>query len=213
MARIFALEVARRSSSVSRIPAASPADTRLQKSASKYFGYLRNAWPSEEPVSTSVLMSSRSLPTDGFAWPRPTMSKACSSGTPAFIITASWRVKMVMSLSVIFLPPPVRTFLIDWTWMPWRRRLAATADSPAARLSPLITFPALSFPVQEKLYCLTSAAGFFATAAMVVSLLLVGDALDLFQRREPLLHLDQARHAQVLDPLPRRLVGQVYRGP
>src|SRR6185369_13387692 len=157
-------------------------------------------------------MSSRSLPTEGLEWPRPTMSKACSSGTPAFIITASWRVKMVMSLSVIFLPPPVRTFLIDWTWMPWRRRFAATADSPAARLSPLITFPVLSLPVQEKLYCLTSAAGFFATAAMVVSLLLVGDALDLFQLREPFLHLDQARLAQVLDAFARSLVGQVDRG-
>src|SRR5438128_10074831 len=156
-------------------------------------------------------MSRSSLPTEGLAWPRPTMSKACSSGTPAFIITASWRVKMVMSLSVIFLPPPVRTFLIVWTWMPWRRRFAATADSPAARLSPLITFPDLSLPVQEKLYCLTSAAAFFATAAMVVSLLLVGDGLDLFERREPPLHLDQARLAQGVDPFARRLVGQVDR--
>jgi hypothetical protein len=87
---------------------------------------LRNAAPSEEPVSTSVLMSSSSLPTDGLEWPRPTMSKACSSGTPAFIITASWRVKIVMSFSVIFLPPREETFLTEIFCKPWRRNCAST---------------------------------------------------------------------------------------
>jgi len=76
------------------------------------------------------------------------MSKACSSGTPAFIITASWRVKMAMSFSVILLPPRWLTFLMLWTWMPWRRRLAATLASPLARTSPFTTLPALSFPIQ-----------------------------------------------------------------
>ena len=51
-------------------------------------------------------MSSSSLPTEGLAWPLPTMSKACSSGTPAFIIIASWRVKSVMSFSVILAARP-----------------------------------------------------------------------------------------------------------
>ena len=41
----------------------------------------------------------------GFVLPAPTMSKACSSGTPAFIIVASWRVKMAMSFCLIDLPP------------------------------------------------------------------------------------------------------------
>jgi len=45
-----------------------------------------------------------SLDIDGFAWPLPTMSNDCSSGTPAFIIVASWRVNSVRSLSWIFLP-------------------------------------------------------------------------------------------------------------
>jgi hypothetical protein len=74
--------------------------------------------------------------------------EACSSGTPAFIITASWRVKSVMSFSVIFLPPRCRTFLTEVTWMPWRRRLAATAASPGARVSPFTTLPVLSLPIQ-----------------------------------------------------------------
>ena len=37
----------------------------------------------------------------GLVLPRATMSKACSSGTPAFIIVASWRVKMAMSFCLI----------------------------------------------------------------------------------------------------------------
>ena len=41
---------------------------------------------------------------DGLAWPLPTMSNDCSSGTPAFIMVASWRVNSAMSLPVIFLP-------------------------------------------------------------------------------------------------------------
>jgi hypothetical protein len=76
------------------------------------------------------------------------MSKAWSSGTPAFIITASWRVKTVMSLSVIFLPPRDDTFLTLETWMPWRRSDVVTAASPGARSSPFTTLPALSLPVQ-----------------------------------------------------------------
>ena len=131
------------------MPACSPAPTRLQKSASKYIGYLRNAAESDEPVSTSVLMSRRSLPTEGLAWPLPTMSKACSSGTPAFIITASWRVKIVMSASVIFLPPRCDTFFTLETWMPWRRSVAMTTCSPPARTSPRTSLPPLSLPDQE----------------------------------------------------------------
>ena len=55
---------------------------------------------------------------------------------------------MVMSFSVIFLPPRVETFLTLWTWIPWRRKVAATMDSPPARTSPFTTFPDLSLPVQ-----------------------------------------------------------------
>ena len=91
------------------------------------------------------------MPTEGFEWPRPTMSKACSSGTPAFIITASWRVKIVMSLSVIFLPPRELTFLTEIFCMPWRRSCASTMWSPAARISPFWVLPDLSLPLHLKL--------------------------------------------------------------
>ena len=91
------------------------------------------------------------MPTEGLEWPRPTMSKACSSGTPAFIITASWRVKMVRSLAVIFLPPRELTFFTEIFCIPWRRSCASTMWSPAARSSPCCVLPDLSFALHLKL--------------------------------------------------------------
>jgi hypothetical protein len=70
------------------MPACSPAPTRLQNSGSKYSGNLRNAWLRLVPVSISARKSITSLDTDGLAWPLPTMSNDCSSGTPAFIMVA-----------------------------------------------------------------------------------------------------------------------------
>jgi hypothetical protein len=87
------------------MPACSPAATRLQYKGSNCSGYFRNACESELPVSTSALISSNNLPTAGLSCPRPTISKVCSSGTPAFIIVANWRVNSVISLSVICRPP------------------------------------------------------------------------------------------------------------
>ena len=66
-------------------------------------------------------------------WPRATMSNACSSGTPAFSIVASWRVKNVMSFSLTLRPPRNVCLLILVTRMPWRRRLVVTTVSDAAR--------------------------------------------------------------------------------
>jgi hypothetical protein len=48
-------------------------------------------------------MSLSSLVMRGLVLPRATMSKDCSSGTPAFIMVASWRVKMAMSFCLIAL--------------------------------------------------------------------------------------------------------------
>src|SRR2546425_9440611 len=59
-----------------KFPACSPACTRLQYSGSKYSGYLRNAAASDEPVSTSVLISSSSFCTAGLEAPLPTMSRS-----------------------------------------------------------------------------------------------------------------------------------------
>jgi hypothetical protein len=76
------------------------------------------------------------------------MSNDCRSGTPAFIIVASWRVKRAISFSVTLPPRLRRTALTFCTMMPWRRRVAFTAASLAARTSPRMTLPALSLPSQ-----------------------------------------------------------------
>jgi hypothetical protein len=82
----------------------------------------------------------------GLGLPRATMSNACSSGTPAFIIVASCRVKTAMSFCLIERPPLMRRFFTRVTRMPCRRRLADTMASPPARISPRITLPFLSRP-------------------------------------------------------------------
>ena len=148
------------------MPACSPACTRLQYRLSKYSGNLRNAAASAEPVSTSVLMSMSSFPTAGLEAPLLTISNDCSSGTPAFIIVASWRVKSAMSFEPTD-PPPLRlTGLTFCTRMPWRRSVALTAASLTARNSPRMTLPALSLPSQLKV----SSFGPFAAATAVAIL-------------------------------------------
>jgi hypothetical protein len=96
-------------------------------------------------------MSLSSLVMRGLVLPRATMSKDCSSGTPAFIMVASWRVKMAMSFCLIERPPLVRRFLTLVIRMPWRRRLALTTASPPARISPRTTLPFLSLPSHSKI--------------------------------------------------------------
>ncbi|MNV88946.1 hypothetical protein D3C71_1831980 [compost metagenome] len=81
---------------------------------------------SDEPDSTSLRMSLSSLVTLALVLPRPTMSKACSNGTPAFIMVANWRVKSAISLGLIFLPERIRRFLILDGKMPCRRKDATT---------------------------------------------------------------------------------------
>ena len=146
IASVFSMYTARRSSNCSKIPAASPASTKLQYRLSKYSGNLRKAADSDVPVSTSVRMSLSSLVTLGFGLPRPTMSKACSRGTPAFIMVANWRVKIAMSLGLIDLPERMRRFLIFEGKTPWRLSDAITWFSPAARISPRTTLPLRSLP-------------------------------------------------------------------
>jgi hypothetical protein len=77
------------------------------------------------------------------------MSKDCSSGTPAFIMVASWRVNKVTSLSLTLPPLPIGRFLTLVTTMPWRRSVTLTTASPPAFISPLMIFPDLSLPSQR----------------------------------------------------------------
>ena len=65
-------------------------------------GCLRRASAREVPLSTSALMPRIRSCIVGLSWPRPTISNDCTSGTPADIMVASWRLKIAMSLVVIF---------------------------------------------------------------------------------------------------------------
>ena len=146
MASVFSMYTARRSSSDSRIPAASPASTKLQYSALKYIGYFRKAALSDVPVSTSVRTSFSSLVTLALGLPRPTMSNDCSNGTPAFIMVASWRVKMAISRGLMDFPERMRRFLILIGKTPCLRKDTLTWFSPAARISPRTCLPPRSLP-------------------------------------------------------------------
>jgi hypothetical protein len=94
-------------------------------------------------------MSVNSLATEVLSVPLATISKACSSGTPAFIMVASCRVKSAMSASLIRPPSDLRPcFLIFVTAMPCRRSALTTIVSPFARVSPRTIFPARLRPSQ-----------------------------------------------------------------
>jgi len=99
----------------------------------------------------SALISCSNFDTDAFACPLATISNDCSSGTPAFIIVANWRVKSVMSLVVIFLPVEKDFFFTFVTKMPCLRKVTVTMVSLPARSSPLTIFPDLSLPSHAKM--------------------------------------------------------------
>ena len=103
-----------------------------------------------------LLMSIISRENRALLWPRATMSNACSSGTPARSIVASWRVKNVMSCSLTLRPPRNVCRLILVTRMPCRRRLVVTTVSDAARVSPRTCRLLRSKPSQTNVNSLTS---------------------------------------------------------
>jgi hypothetical protein len=84
----------------------------------------------------------------GLLWPRPTMSKACTMGTPAAIMVASWREKYrdVLGGDLLLAVGEDRLLLRRSLSgvMPWRRRSARAAISLSALVSPLTLAPRLS---------------------------------------------------------------------
>ena len=143
--------VAKRSSNTSRIPAASPAATRLQYSGLKWAGCRRKAALREVPVSTSARMSSSTLAMRGLAWPRPRASKLCSKGTPACSMVASCRVKSAMSPGLIDAPGVGRCRVTCEFCTPWRRSMAMTWFSPRARIWPRTGWPCVLMPCHSKM--------------------------------------------------------------
>src|SRR6476646_8073789 len=152
--------------------------------------------------------------------PRATMSNDWISGTPAFIMVESWRVKTAMSFCLIALPPLMRRFFTLLTITPWRRRLALTMASPPARISPRTGLPFLSLPSHSKTISLIRP--FAATDAVAILFedrtppllsrwLLVRDRDQFFECRKAVADLDQARLAQVTHAFPLGLLGDIHR--
>ena len=139
---------------VSRVPESSPEATRLQNRSSNRRGYLARdgARPLPEATSLRILITSSFIL--GLSAPSATMSKLCTSGTPALSMVASWRVKMAISAGLIGLPcPPNSGLAFFFTFlgcMPWRRNCALAMAVLAARISPVLLRPDLSVPFQTK---------------------------------------------------------------
>ena len=77
---------------VSRIPPASPAAIMLQNSASNTFGWRFIASASDMPPSTSVRVWRMTCAKYLCSSWLPRMSRHCTSGRPASIMTENWRV-------------------------------------------------------------------------------------------------------------------------
>src|SRR6185437_3143214 len=200
------------------MPAVSPACTRLQYSGSKYFGYSRNACDRLDPVSTFALRSIISREKRALLWPRAMMSNDVRSGTPAFSIVASWRVKNVISFSPIARPPRNDWRLILSTRIPWRRRFDVATVSEIARSSPRTGFLLRSTPSHRKVSSRafrslrrTVAVAIVIGPRMRVMRLLVGDGLDLFERGDSGPDLAKSGLPQRTDAFAACLLGDVER--
>src|SRR5216684_8157472 len=97
--------MARRCRMMSRIPPVSPASIMLVVRSSKTTGYWRMALASVAPPSTVVRTPVRTFWNAWFSWLAARISRHCTSGRPASIMTENWRKKIAMSL-VLTLPEP-----------------------------------------------------------------------------------------------------------
>ncbi len=143
---------------VSRMPPASPAAIMLVNSASKVFGCRRIASASEAPPSTSVRVARMTAAKFLSSSWLPRMSRHCTSGRPASIITENWRVNTARFLALTLLAraffggaaglactAPMRVTMIC------SRRSAAVTDSTVSpRRSPLMISPARVRPENTK---------------------------------------------------------------
>ena len=91
---------------VSSEPLCSPESIKLQNNSSKYFGCFLSAAAKPPPAATSSLILLIKSDIFLFSEPPATISKLCTSGTPAFIMVAICRVNKAMSIGLMALPLP-----------------------------------------------------------------------------------------------------------
>ena len=136
---------------VSSAPDCSPDSTSEQNKLSKYCGYFFSAPAKVLPPSTSPFIPKTTSRIVGFSKPSATISKLCTKGTPAFIMVANWRVKIVMSsVLTFFFSKPSRIFLrfsrMVLITTPCLRKVTLAKAIFRAGSSPLIFAPLRSTP-------------------------------------------------------------------
>src|SRR3972149_985875 len=168
---------------------------RLQYSSLNCSGCFLSASTRLLPASTSALIPRISSCMPAFSCPRPTISKACTRGTPEDIMVASCRLNTVMSLGVILDLPALlkRDFGFFFTlrgFTPWRRRFALTRASLCPLISPFTRLPDLSVPSQPNISAL---------AACAICRLLYGYAVYFRQGGYPVHNFFQTGTANIPD--------------
>ena len=137
------------------MPPTSPAATRFTYSRSNTFGCLPSASENVEPLSTSPLIVWITFLKPAFSCCVPRMSRHCTSGRPASIIVANWRVKMTRSRIET---PFCRNGKISESSlglgftvvgvMACERRVAIAASTPSATITPFFESPSRVLPTQ-----------------------------------------------------------------
>src|SRR5215472_11823644 len=139
---------------VSRIPPASPASIILVVRSSKIFGCPRMALDSVAPPSTVVRTEVRAFWNTWFSWLAARISRHCTRGNPASIMTENWRKKTARSLMGTLPVPKVGSTnslpfsLIAPGTMRSRRNCMVNCALLSANFSPETRFPWASFPVK-----------------------------------------------------------------
>src|SRR6185503_11967603 len=140
--------VARRIRISSSTPQASPAATMLRNRSSNTPLCLPSASDSVEPASTSRVVSEMILPNDGLLACLARMSRHCTSGRPAEIMVANWRVKIARSFVVTPGPPilgidtPPVFGRNDVTRMRFLRSISSASSCRPDSISPVWASPA-----------------------------------------------------------------------
>ena len=138
---------------VSRIPPASPASIMLVVRSSKILGYWRIAFESVEPPSTLWRTPVRHFWKIWFSWFAAKISRHCTSGRPASIMTENCRKKTAVSLTgTLPVPSLGRANSLPFSLMApgvmrSRRNCIVTAALLSANRSPATFFPWGSVPV------------------------------------------------------------------
>src|ERR1051326_1115220 len=149
----------------SSTPPASPAATMLRNRSSNTFRCFPSASESVEPASTSRVVSVMTRPNDGLLDCLARMSRHCTSGRPAEIMVANWRVKIARSFVETPEPPnlgsekPAPFGLSEVTRMRFLRRISSASSWRPTSISPVCASPARVRPFHTNIATIVLRSG------------------------------------------------------